>query len=187
MATENPLPHPLSVLVVDDDSDTVESLAELLRYHGHVVRVARGGEEALRSAEADPPDAVLLDLMMPRMTGCAVARALRERDGTGKRPFLVAVTGCGHADDMARTADAGFDVHLVKPVDPGVIVGLLERFRRLLSPPTPVNELDPPEEPPDSGGAGDAPATGSRPDQSDSDPPSTSDSPSVPRAVVSFC
>lgn len=151
MSLQDPTPHPLVVLVVDDSSDTAESVAELLSLQGHVVRVAFEGEAALASVAADPPDVVLLDIRMPGADGWAVARAIRGRCAcSGKRPFLVAVTGCGLDADRRHSAEAGFDLHLVKPVDPAVLVGLLERFRRLLAPPTPATDLPPPPgEPPD--------------------------------------
>lgn len=149
MSTLNRTQYPLAVLVVDDSADAAETLAELLSIQGHTVSVAFSGEQALERADAAPPDVVLLDIRMPGLDGCAVARAIRERClGKGKRPFLVAVTGCGTDADRARTAAAGFDLHMVKPVDPGVLTGLLERFRRVLAPPVPQEEA-PPEDPPD--------------------------------------
>jgi CheY-like chemotaxis protein len=154
MPTVARVPHPLAVLVVDDSQDTATSMAELLGLFGHVVQVAFDGEEALRVAAETPPDVVLLDLLMPRLDGCTVANQIRARcEGAGKRPLLIAVTGCGTDADRSRTTEAGFDLHLVKPVDPGVIVGVLERFRRLVAPTTPAAEVDPPaEDPPDSSG-----------------------------------
>ena len=131
------MPHPLAILVVDDDADTGDSLAEMLALHGHAVRVARDAAGALRLAADEPPDVVLLDIVMPGTDGCEAALVLRERAGA-KRPFLIAVTGCESAADRARTAAAGFDLHLVKPVAPAILVGLLERFRRLLAPPLPA-------------------------------------------------
>lgn len=125
--------YPLSVLVVDDDRDTAESTAHLLTNMELSVRVALGGEEALEQALADPPDVVLLDMKMPGMDGYELARRLRELR-TPKRPILVAVTGCSSEEDREKSAAVGIDLHLVKPVDPGVLVGMLARFRRLLSP-----------------------------------------------------
>jgi|GEM_PF-5767966 len=144
--------HPLTVLVVDDSIDTADSLAELLRLHGHAVMVAYSGESALQSAAARVPDVVFLDILMPDLNGCQVAELIRNRCAAcGKRPILVAITGCGTEEDRKRSARAGFDLHLVKPVDPAVLVGMLERFRRLLAPPIPVDQLDPsPEDRPDA-------------------------------------
>ena len=142
--------HPLSVLVVDDFADTAESEVELLSLQGHVVRVALNGEDALRCVDAERPDVVLLDIRMPGLNGHDVARLIRERcTEKGKQPIIVAVTGCDRETDRLQSAESGFDLHLVKPVDPALLVGLLERFRRLLAPPIPAPELDtPPEEPP---------------------------------------
>lgn len=115
--------------------------------------VAYSGESALQSVAKEVPDVVFLDILMPDLNGCRVAELIRSRCAAcGKRPFLVAITGCGTEEDQRRSAEAGFDLHLVKPVDLAVLVGMLERFRRLLAPPIPVDRLDQPiEEPPDSG------------------------------------
>jgi CheY-like chemotaxis protein len=123
----------LSVLVVDDSPDVAGSTADLLALAGHRPRVALGGEEALRLAAADPPDVVLLDLRMPGLDGCEVARRLADR-WHGRPPVLVAVTACGTTADRAQTAAAGFHLHLVKPVDPAVLIGMLRRFHLTLVP-----------------------------------------------------
>jgi two-component system, OmpR family, response regulator len=138
-------PYPLLVLVVDDSPDQVETEVDLLSIQGHRVRVALNGEDALRCVDAERPDVVLLDIRLPGLTGLDVARLIRERcAGRGKQPIIVAVTGYGSDTDRVLSAAAGFDLHLVKPVDPALLVGLLERFRRLLSPTTPARELAPP-------------------------------------------
>ena len=135
--------HAFSVLVVDDSPDTARSTAELLTLMGYAARVALSGEDALRQAAIDPPDVVLLDIRMPGMDGYEVARRLAAV-GSGKPPVLVAVTGCATQDDRVQTAAAGFDLHLAKPVDPAVLVGLLRRVRRAIAPPEPP---DPPNLP----------------------------------------
>ena len=127
---------------MDDVPDAADSLALLLALHGYSVRVARCGEDALRMAAADPPDAVLLDVRMPGLDGYEVARELRER-AIGKRPFLVAVTGCATDGDRRRSAEAGIDLHLTKPADPAIVVGLLWRFARVLAPTIPADESGP--------------------------------------------
>ena len=104
------------VLVVDDNRDHVESLAQLLRAHGHDVRTAYDGATALAEAGRFRPHAVLLDLGMPDMDGLETARRLRTGPSTAPLP-LVAITGWGQERDRLRTRDAGFDSHLVKPVD----------------------------------------------------------------------
>ena len=124
---------PLSVLVVDDDADTARSTAQVLSLAGHAPRVALDGEAALVTAADDPPDVVLLDIMMPGLDGCELSRRLRE-GRAGRPPLVVAVTGCGAEADRARAADAGVHLYLVKPVDPAVLVGMMKRFREALAP-----------------------------------------------------
>lgn len=127
----------LSVLVVDDYPDTARSTADLLALAGHDSRVAMGGEEALRAVAADPPDVVLLDLWMPGLDGCELARRLAARM-SGKPPLVVAITGCETPADRARAAAAGVHLYLVKPVDPGVLVGVMKRFQESLAADVPV-------------------------------------------------
>jgi PAS domain S-box-containing protein len=107
---------PRRMLVVDDNVDSAESMAVLLRLHGHEVRLAYDGQSALEEAHAFRPDVMFLDLDLPKMDGCEVARRLRlepaMRDMT-----LVAMTGYGREEDRQRTQEAGFQLHLVKPVD----------------------------------------------------------------------
>lgn len=129
-------PQQLFVLVVEDHPDTADSLAELLRLYGHRVAVARTAQEALASAGADPPDVALLDLRLPDMDGWQVAHRLRDQaNGREKRPFLIAVTGCGTNEDRWRSLDAGVDLHLIKPVDPALLKGVLTRFSQTIAPP----------------------------------------------------
>ncbi|HEX4611125.1 MAG TPA: response regulator [Urbifossiella sp.] len=122
--------RPLSVLVVDDLPDAAESVAEVLSLYGFSTRVACGGSPALELAAADPPDVVLLDLLMPGMDGWELARRLKAQARV-KRPLLVAVSGCGGDADRRRSAESGIDLHLVKPADPAALVGLLRRFERV--------------------------------------------------------
>ena len=119
------------VLVVDDYPDNVESMALLLRLYGHEVEVALGGPAALRAAQAQQPDAVLLDISMPGMDGYQVARKLRAmfRD---KPLLLVAITAHGFEEDRRRCEEAGFDRHLVKPADPLEVERLLRELGRSL-------------------------------------------------------
>ena len=109
-----------SVLVVDDNTDTVEMLAMLLREEGYEVSTAYDGRSALVVCDRVKPAVVLLDLGLPDMTGLDVAREMRLRRGADVT--LVAVSGWGQAGDRANTAAAGFDLHLVKPVEPHVLV-----------------------------------------------------------------
>ena len=112
------------ILVVDDNSDAGDSLAEILNLLGADVRVARDGPQALDVFEAYRPSVVLLDIGMPGMNGYDVARAIRTRFPE-KRPMLVALTGWGQEDDRRRAREAGFDHHLVKPVELEQITSIL--------------------------------------------------------------
>ncbi len=112
------------VLVVDDNADSAESLSMLLELMGHTVRTAHDGEEALTQAEAFRPDLVLMDIGMPRMDGYEAARRLRLAEW-GAGVVLVALTGWGQDEDKRRSEDAGFDHHLIKPVDPAALEALL--------------------------------------------------------------
>jgi signal transduction histidine kinase len=104
------------ILVVDDNVDAAESLGTMLAYSGHDVRVAHGGAEALTAAREFSPNVMILDLGMPEIDGYAVARAVRS-DPQFASTRLIALSGYGQADDRRRTADVGFDEHLVKPVE----------------------------------------------------------------------
>jgi PAS domain S-box-containing protein len=122
-ATSRPEPVPaaagtsgLRVLVVDDNRRAADSLALLLRLDGHQVETAYDGLEALRVSERFTPQAVLLDIGMPELNGYDTARRMRERNGGGSM-LLVALTGLGTPEDRQRATEAGFDTHLVKPVD----------------------------------------------------------------------
>jgi two-component system CheB/CheR fusion protein len=106
---------PLRVLVVDDNIDAAYAMKHVLRLSGHRVVLAHDGPGALAAAAAEPPELVLLDIGLPGMDGYAVAARLREA-GHG-RAALVAITGYGQEEDLRRSSAAGFDHHLVKPVD----------------------------------------------------------------------
>jgi CheY-like chemotaxis protein len=121
-----------TVLVVDDNADSADSLALLFRCWGHEVRVAYNGPEAIADAAVHRPDVVVLDIGMPGMTGYQVARRLREQP-VSRQAFLVAVTGFGQDDDRRRAREAGFDCHLTKPVDP-------ETLRELVANPAAFGE-----------------------------------------------
>jgi two-component system, chemotaxis family, CheB/CheR fusion protein len=112
------------VLVVDDNPDIAESTALILQLAGYTVKKASSGQEALEMASSFAPAVVLLDIGMPGLDGYAVARRLREEPNL-KDAILVAVTGYGTPADRSRAKDAGFDRHLVKPVDPAVLQHLL--------------------------------------------------------------
>jgi two-component system, chemotaxis family, CheB/CheR fusion protein len=110
------------VLVVDDNVDSAETVAELLRLWGHDVCIAHDGEQALQKAREKRPDVVLLDIGLPDMDGYAVAEKLRTEGLVGR--LLVAITGYSELEDRDRIKAAGFDRHLVKPVEPSELQGL---------------------------------------------------------------
>lgn len=112
------------ILVVDDNTDAVESLALLLELEGHDVRTALDGPAALDLASEFRPQAVLLDIGLPGMDGYDVARRLRERPET-REALIIAITGYGQQEDHAPAKAAGFDHHLVQPVDPEELGALL--------------------------------------------------------------
>jgi signal transduction histidine kinase len=108
--------EPQRILVADDNHDAAEALSLQLQLAGHDVRTAHDGLEALQLARTFGPDIVLLDLGMPKMDGYEVARQLRTELAGVRQMTLIALTGWGQQQDRDRTADAGFDAHLVKPV-----------------------------------------------------------------------
>ena len=116
-------------LVADDNQDAANSLAMLLGLQGHEVRVAYSGVAALEMAKTYPPDVVFLDIGMPDMDGYEVARRLRQQPGL-ENVVLAALTGWGQQEDRRRTADAGFNHHLVKPPEPAALDGVLAELNR---------------------------------------------------------
>jgi signal transduction histidine kinase len=122
-----PATRPRRILIVDDHLDGADSLAMLLRFWWHEVEIARDGPEALAAARAFRPEVVLLDIGLPGMSGLDVARQLRKED-TAAGAALVALTGYGQPDDRLRALEAGFDHHLVKPVDLTSLHELLGRL-----------------------------------------------------------
>lgn len=131
LAAQLPTPAPAAptdtarrVLVVDDNRDVVTTLAMVFEIEGHEVRRAYDGAEALEVAEAFRPELILLDLGLPKHNGYEVCRQLRARPW-GTTPRVVALTGWGQEEDKRRTQEAGFDLHLVKPVAPEQLLELL--------------------------------------------------------------
>jgi len=110
--------RPRRVLIVEDHADVRHALRTLLEHDGHTVFEAIDGAEGIDAAERLKPDVVLIDIGLPRMDGYQVAQAIRARLG---RLRLVAVTGYGQPEDKRRAREAGFDEHLVKPVDPAAL------------------------------------------------------------------
>jgi CheY-like chemotaxis protein len=118
--------QPLRVLIADDNVDAAETTRLLLERRGCAVRVVHDGQAAVDQAIADRPDVLLLDLGMPGLDGFAVARKLRD-DSNLRHVRIVALTGHGLESFRRRTAEAGFDAHLVKPVDPATLTEVLRR------------------------------------------------------------
>ncbi|HEY1376414.1 MAG TPA: response regulator [Gemmataceae bacterium] len=117
----------LDVLIAEDNADGAETLAFLLERAGHEVRVVYDGMAAVASALIDPPDAIILDIGLPKLDGWQVAR--RIRNGLRGRPCLmIAVTGYDTPEDRNRSRAAGIDRHLAKPIDPDALVAALERY-----------------------------------------------------------
>jgi PAS domain S-box-containing protein len=114
------------VLVVDDNADAAESLAMLLTFSGHETRQAHDGADAVKTAEEFRPDVVLLDIGLPVMNGYEACRRLRQQPW-GRSMLLVALTGWGQEEDREQSRDAGFDVHMVKPVDHEALLDVIAR------------------------------------------------------------
>ena len=121
--------QPLRVVVVDDNIDAADTFAEMLRTLGHQVATAYDGEAAIDVVNSMQPDIVLLDIGLPQVNGYDVARRIRASDA--QRPVvLVAVTGWGQDEDRRRSQQAGFDHHLVKPVDLASLQRILAQIKR---------------------------------------------------------
>jgi signal transduction histidine kinase/DNA-binding response OmpR family regulator len=114
------------ILVVDDNVDVVETTAMLLSLSGHEVQSAKDGLQALHAASEFRPEVVLLDIGLPLMDGYEVARRLRQMPQTAGA-LLIALTGYGQQGDRQRGKDAGFDGHMLKPVDPHALAKMIER------------------------------------------------------------
>lgn len=112
------------VVIVEDNRAAADSMQLLLGLAGHEVRVAYDGPTGVRTAENWSPNFVLCDIGLPGLDGYGVAQALR-RNPTTSRAHLIAITAYGSDEARRRVAEAGFERHFVKPVDPDVILGLL--------------------------------------------------------------
>jgi CheY-like chemotaxis protein len=125
-------PAPRRILVVDDNQDQAQSMGLLLELMGHEVRLAHDGPGALEAAAAFTPDVAIVDIGLPGLNGYEVARRIREQPRF-RGMVLVAQTGWGQAEDRRRSEEAGFDHHLVKPVD----IAALQEIVASAKPPTP--------------------------------------------------
>ncbi len=121
------------VLVADDNVDSAESLAMMLELMGNEVRTTHDGVEAVETAEEFRPSVIVLDIGMPRMNGYDACRRIREQPW-GREVIIVALTGWGQAEDKRRSKEAGFDRHLVKPIEPAALGELLATLEREASP-----------------------------------------------------
>lgn len=114
------------VLLIEDNADAREALRVLLELDGYDVEAAGDGPQALEIARAKTPAVALIDIGLPGIDGYEVARRLRAL--SGPRSFLVALTGYSDPEDRHRAEEAGFDAHVVKPVDPDELTRLLARL-----------------------------------------------------------
>jgi CheY-like chemotaxis protein len=121
---EAPVARPMKVLVADDNPESARTLAMCLRLEGHDVSIAYSGDEALRLADAEHPQVMVLDVSMPMKDGYQVARELRGRDWAAASK-LIAVSGYSRTEDEERARAAGFDAYVTKPID-------LDRLNALL-------------------------------------------------------
>jgi CheY-like chemotaxis protein len=115
-------------LIVDDNSDAADTLATLVRINGHHVQVAYDGPSGVTIARAFQPSIVILDIGLPGLDGYAVAETLRDTEET-RNALLIAMSGYGQPKDEARSRQAGFDLHLVKPVDFTSLQSILQSDR----------------------------------------------------------
>jgi signal transduction histidine kinase/DNA-binding response OmpR family regulator len=127
-ASPGPSPAGLRVLVVDDNRDVADSTASIMRMNGCDVHVAYDGKAALESVQRLRPDAVLLDIGLPAIDGYLVAEHIRAQPENGCT-MIVAVSGYGQEQDRMRSKSVGFDYHVVKPIDPTVLAGLVGSLR----------------------------------------------------------
>jgi len=116
------------ILIADDNLDAAESLQLWLQLSGHEVQIAASGVAALELAATFLPEVALLDLGMPGLNGFDVARRIRKAPW-GKSMVLIALTGWGQEEDRRRTAEAGFDHHLTKPIPPDTIEELIRGLK----------------------------------------------------------
>jgi DNA-binding response OmpR family regulator len=120
-----PSPDAYRILVVDDNEDAADSLSTLLGVMGYEVKVAYDGPEAIAAADTFKPEAALLDIGLPHLSGYDIARHVRSTRGGSV--LLAAITGWGQEEDRLRAREAGFDNHFTKPADFGQLTALLDR------------------------------------------------------------
>jgi CheY-like chemotaxis protein len=123
-----PTGPPLRVLVVDDGRNAADILALFFEMEGHEVGVAYDGLQAVERAETLKPQLILMDIGMPKLNGLEAARRIRSQEG-GEKIVIVALSGLDQDDDKRQCADAGFDDHLAKPVEPNELRVIVDRYR----------------------------------------------------------
>jgi CheY-like chemotaxis protein len=116
------------ILIVDDNQDAAESIAQYLQLEGHEVKSVGDGMQALACLPVFAPHIVVLDIGLPVLSGYEVAKRMRKMPAMGKA-LLIALTGYGQKEDQQRAMDAGFDRHFVKPTDPRVLVELIAQWQ----------------------------------------------------------
>lgn len=126
--------HPggqLRILVVDDDADTVNTLAFILRDEGYIVQSAYSGNEALPAVRLFRPDVVIHDIAVPGLSGYAVAQSIRYGFTDLRRPYMIAISGIWkQTPDQKLAEQTGFDAYLTKPCDTQALLRLLDGFKR---------------------------------------------------------
>ena len=130
---EQPEPGPTShhrILVVDDNEDAARTLKTLLEWMGHTVALAHDGQAGVEAFHTFRPELILLDIGLPKLNGYEACRRIRE-DPASADVVILALTGWGQESDRRRSAEAGFDMHIVKPVDPDELESLLGRLPEL--------------------------------------------------------
>ena len=120
----------LCILVVEDSHDLADPLGRLLNFWGYKAAITYDGADALAAASATPPDVVFLDIGLPGMDGCEVARQIRQLPGMATA-LVVAITGYGQQSEVQRCKEAGIDCHFLKPVDPIELKELLAKAEKL--------------------------------------------------------
>jgi CheY-like chemotaxis protein len=122
--------RPLDVVVADDNVDAAKTLAAFLKTHGHQVRVVHDGQQAVQAVCEHHPDLAIIDIGMPVLSGYEAATRIRQELGAKNGVYLAALTGWGQEEDRRRALDAGFDAHVVKPVEASRLNALLEAAAR---------------------------------------------------------
>jgi CheY-like chemotaxis protein len=127
-------PKGLRILLVEDDPDLAETTARIVSTAGHEVQLCSDGPSALRAAQEEPPDVVLLDIGLPGMDGYEVARRLRQQP-PGLRPLLIALTAYGRdTEERLKSYQAGIDLHLTKPVGAEELQHFLQCYQAVVTP-----------------------------------------------------